>query len=834
MSIYYGNNIISPSTISITISVAGIDESCVQNIPNVSIPSSVTSLNRYCLRDCKYVSSIVIPPSVTSLGDTCFHSSLSAVYFEGVPPTLAGSPFDGGRTFTAFTQSPASSECLLRLSAQGSTTSSIATANGVKDISGRGNHGTANAAVSVVTDTSVGDCFSFGTTAGKGMSSFPALPIYKEGMTYCFWISNITPKSTTGYAQVIRHFNETNMGIICQILDNAKGFRVGVYNSTSAVHTTYSQSTVLDSSKWYHIAFTVSESKGTRLYLNGSLVASNGSAKITSNWDSRTITINNSFTWSVKLEDIRVYARELSDSEIAKVYTGAQWTPKIKSPAYGNATSITWASIPTSPILALDALTSTTGSNGIKDISGNGYHGTISGTASIDKSSNSFVFDGTTNSSVDVTNASFLSAINGKSGYSISISACCANDSNPRVGGLVTGGSSLAGFFYFYSDHINFYDRMSSASDTLKSLVSDTNSISQGSYHTATATVDYATGTAILYIDGKEAKRSTDWHSGGTKNITTGVKLGRNTSSSGANFKGPARNFIVYDRVLTPAEVAALHDNTIKYNVKGVPYKISDITFGASCRCAIMLSSGEYAVTDWSNHCIRILNPDGTLKLTFGENGNGNGGFSNPYGICQDKDGYLYVSEYRGSLGASYYLQKFSYNGSVVTFVSQLQVPGAGHQITYNKTRNKIIVNAYGSGLVLQVPTDLSTYTTIATTSYSVGNAMSADGTILYYSYYHSAIYKAVYDSAETTTPSTTTTLVSGSGFQNLALSDDESFLVFMNSAENKIKKLNLLTNTVTELASGLAVIGVSNAGGNRFLFMAGPSDTTMLYRMDL
>lgn len=53
---------------------------------------------------------------------------------------------------------------ILRLSAKNCTTASIAENNGVKDCSGRGNHGRAYNGVQVVQDDVMGDCFSFGTS----------------------------------------------------------------------------------------------------------------------------------------------------------------------------------------------------------------------------------------------------------------------------------------------------------------------------------------------------------------------------------------------------------------------------------------------------------------------------------------------------------------------------------------------------------------------------------------------------------------------------------------------------------------------------------------------
>ena len=263
-------------------------------------------------------------------------------------------------------------------------------------------------------------------------------------------------------------------------------------------------------------------------------------------------------------------------------------------------------------------------------------------------------------------------------------------------------------------------------------------------------------------------------------------------------------------------------------------YKVSSVTVGSSSRGMILLNTGEYAVTDFSNHCIKIFKADGTLKLTYGSQGSGTNQFVNPYGICQDKNNYIYVTEYNGASAG--YIRKFSYNGTAITYVSRIKMPSSLHQISYNKTRDKLIVCGYNYGEVYQVPTDLSTYTTLASLSLLVGASMTSDGKTLYYTGYYGDIRKATYSSATATSASSTTTIYSGdtSETHGIALSDDDSYFLYVDYINKRIQRWTISTGTQDTVVSGLYAMSIMNNGGNVFTFTGGASDTTSLYRLDM
>ncbi|MBP5595346.1 MAG: leucine-rich repeat protein [Pseudobutyrivibrio sp.] len=599
---FYGCS--SLTSITIPSSVTSLGSSCFNGcyaLTSITIPSAVTSLPNYCFSGCSSLTSITIPSSVTSLGGYCFNncssltsitipsavtflprfsfsgcSNLTKVYFAGNPPTLGEDAFSGDN-FTAFTPSPATLECLLHLSAQGLTTSGISAANGVVDISGRGNHGQAYNGVSVTTTTNYGNAFGFPNNNSYIDLIDKKTSIFTQGNAYTFSASfYITEKPTRSNGVLVMWVH--SVPLIQIWLTSDYKIRISSDNGFAA----YTDASAIELNTLYTVTVSCDYLNGARtIYINGSPVS-------TATRTAGALTVNvgymvlgnhkgsTGYNLPGYIIDARIYGKALNDAEVAQLYKSVQWTPHIKSSTYGSASSVTWATVPTGAILTLDPLTSATGSNGIKDISGSGYHGTLTSSATIDKADNAFVFDGATNSKIEVTNSSFLSSVNGKTALTLSVAAKCTNSNKSRVGGFISNASTgyLFGFFLFTSTSVSFQDRLSSTSDTIKSLSA---TITSGVYHTATATVDYVNGIAILYIDGVEKAKSTAWFKGTKANVTA-LRFGQSstTSSSGYQFQGSVKNVNVYNRVLTPAEVAALHDNTISPPLV-LAYKINQV-----------------------------------------------------------------------------------------------------------------------------------------------------------------------------------------------------------------------------------------------------------------
>lgn len=265
--------------------------------------------------------------------------------------------------------------------------------------------------------------------------------------------------------------------------------------------------------------------------------------------------------------------------------------------------------------------------------------------------------------------------------------------------------------------------------------------------------------------------------------------------------------------------------------------RIGTYTLGSSSRGITLLKDGNYAATDWSNACVRVFSSAGALKYSFGSSGTGDSQFTNPYGICQDKDGYIYVTDWRGQ-NASWYLRKLKYTSTALTYVSKLAMPsGSGHQISYNTTRDRLIVSCYGGGQVVQVPRDLSSYTSLASVSLQIGSTMTTDGKTLYYTGYYGTIKKSTFASASDTTASSTETIYSGGtsgSTQGIALSGDNTYLVYVDNINKRIQKRIIATGDEETVASNIFAFSIMNCGGDTFVFTGGASDSTFLYKLEL
>ena len=72
--------------------------------------------------------------------------------------------------------------------------------------------------------------------------------------------------------------------------------------------------------------------------------------------------------------------------------------------------------------------------------------------------------------------------------------------------------------------------------------------------------------------------------------------------------------------------------------------------------------NGDVYVADWRNDRIQKFTPDGRFLLKFGSTGEGEGELDRPTGVAVDKDGIIYVTDFRNDR-----LQVFSPDGSFIT-----------------------------------------------------------------------------------------------------------------------------------------------------------------------
>ena len=60
--------------------------------------------------------------------------------------------------------------------------------------------------------------------------------------------------------------------------------------------------------------------------------------------------------------------------------------------------------------------------------------------------------------------------------------------------------------------------------------------------------------------------------------------------------------------------------------------------------------AGQYVyVADYGKNCVSVFTTKGEHVTTFGQEGSGDGDFNCPYGVCVDKDGFVYVCDFHNS-----------------------------------------------------------------------------------------------------------------------------------------------------------------------------------------
>ena len=115
-------------------------------------------------------------------------------------------------------------------------------------------------------------------------------------------------------------------------------------------------------------------------------------------------------------------------------------------------------------------------------------------------------------------------------------------------------------------------------------------------------------------------------------------------SINGEQIKGSPYSIVVdrnYQTIDKPCKI--VNDNGSMGNPWGV-------AFGRN---------GLWAVADYSNHCVYILNDKDQLVTKFGNNGSNNGQFKNPRGVAFDSHNHLYVVD-----NGNNRVQKFDTNGN--------------------------------------------------------------------------------------------------------------------------------------------------------------------------
>nr|MDT0659272.1 family 43 glycosylhydrolase [Micromonospora sp. DSM 115978] len=194
----------------------------------------------------------------------------------------------------------------------------------------------------------------------------------------------------------------------------------------------------------------------------------------------------------------------------------------------------------------------------VADSSGNGYHATLAGDATVDDGS---VLLGGTNGHVDLPD----NLMSGLDEITVSMDVRIAADqATPYfIWGLGNTDSAGAGNGYLFTTGDAYRTSLSTGNWTAEETVTSGRALPREVWKTLTYTLDPA-GTARIYLDGvRLAERTGLVNRPGDIGAgrTTANYIGRSQYASDRYLKGRVRDFSIYNRALSDAEVAGLGSN---------------------------------------------------------------------------------------------------------------------------------------------------------------------------------------------------------------------------------------------------------------------------------
>ena len=728
---------------------------------------------------------------------------------------------------------------ILLLSAKGSTTASIAEANGVKDFSGNGNHGTASGGIGVTNDYEMGSCFDF-TDLSAVQSINGAFQNPSSSLTL-----SIRYKRTGSIAQrnqlLIGDANSSNvcrLSIYITTRTDPDLVTVAKYSNSDNDPLTCNINTTLGKTTSDVHLYTVTYDAGASLlslYIDDTLAE-------TKTVPVQTFTVSKfmlgyptaSYRPVGLISEARIYPRALSAAEVKYLYNGFQ--PNI----------IVGQTIPSGAILDLSARGLTTAgiaqANGVVDRSGNMNAGTAYGGISIVNDSSlgeCFSFDGS-DDYMEFNKSSFMDAFSNIQGLTVAFKMKPNNVSGKEIvlfEGFYDEATTLFAI-RLYQGKINYYVRRRISDSWV--TYSSSLSITQDGVYRVAALFDWQNEKVSLYIDGTlDSTYDTSFGAGNLLNSPTFIWLGKHSKVNRC-YRGLLTDVLVYPRVLTASEVQQLADASLK-NITNIKYGSSDVrhiyyrsnliytrtalyssrppvgtveqitTVVAAASqyqngSALVLRNGNVkgiVCTDYVNSKVMFFLPDGTRSpgtFTDFTHANLNNGVTY---ICEDDEGYIYVT----GANTGYLLKlKPTVSGSTYSFtlVASLKLGNmvAANECTYNPARNAIIVVGWDSGggtsHCYQVPKTLASATSIANWwGPTLGGCMTKDGTKLFVGLYSGSCASGLFtfSSASDTAEKTSYTTIRPNNYSGkISGSSDSRFWI---AADDDYMYWNMLNGTL-------------------------------------
>ncbi len=537
------------------------------------------------------------------------------------------------------------------------------------DESGNGNHGIKSGGITNTTDRFGNSNKAFLFNGIDGVINLPSLnSLSYRPITYSAWVlvNSYLPSSWGHKFKAIIGRNTAfilDCGVIGLFADN------GIYDNTflmwrgggTSVLTT--SKTIPQLNTWVHIVYTQKINGDFNWYQNGVLVNTGnftdsqnhfnffqiGSCNNQSNW--------NTF-WDGKLDDILVYNRALTQTEITQLYTNCVATtsttnltiPSTSLPYTWNGLTFNAAGSQTKHLtnaagcdstatlnltVINTALPSYLPANGLvgwwpfngnaNDESGNGNYGTVNGaTLTTDRNGvagKAYSFDGSTNF-IKVLNSATLSNLNSN----ISIAGWIK--SNGTFASIVCKSNLLnqnGDFRFFINDNstalfsINGY----------KFYVMQNVSLSNNNW--SFFVITHKSNNTKIYLNGQLVSSNSTYTNQQTYDNLTDLYIGRDPWGADEFTNGKLDDIAIYNRALTQTEITAFYQNTIKLNLTtflegsyadsssmtatankinaAIPSSIAD-----SIIVELHSSTSPYATMYSSNG---VVNTNGTASISF-------------------------------------------------------------------------------------------------------------------------------------------------------------------------------------------------------------------------
>ena len=381
------------------------------------------------------------------------------------------------------------------------------------------------------TDVSIGTSsgrthWDFANLNSKAVLSDPNnLPDMSGDWTVSMWFSEMTAPTT--WRSIARSQTE-NLGVVSSP-SHSPANTLGVYTTTAFVSAGYSMN-YLNFQNWNHMVI-VGSGTTTKFYINGSHV---GTAPVKISSDlyalNNTFSGNHSQLFANNMDDVRVWSRALSDSEVSTLHTETIVTPSLTDDLIHKWSLDTdgSAEVGSVDLVAHNSATHIDNVGSLPEVD-SGFHPATS------------------------------IALNPSAGYTISIwfKGLKSNAWNPFIAGGSSGtGGNHAGSTAYYDiafDSTDLHVWMQTSPYYRRSgydMMSDTN-LDTGWHNIVAA---YSGTQTIFYVDGVQVGNPVTWS--GSPSIQTFGSWKNMTDRAPADFMDDIR---VWSRTLSASEVTALH-----------------------------------------------------------------------------------------------------------------------------------------------------------------------------------------------------------------------------------------------------------------------------------